>query len=67
MLDHLARAKELRQRAAKCEASAQATLSKKFGDCYRLLATNYSILAQLEEDFVGRQSALPEIKLVAAE
>ncbi|MFZ1922904.1 MAG: hypothetical protein WAU57_14840 [Xanthobacteraceae bacterium] len=68
MLDHLARARELRRHAVKCEAAAKSTVSAKFGDCYRLLAKNYVILAQLEEDFVARQNAaLLENRLIAAE
>jgi len=68
MLDHLARARELRRHAAKCEAAAKTTLSEKFGNCYRLLAKNYVILAELEEDFVARQNAaLLENRLIAAE
>jgi hypothetical protein len=57
MLDHLARARELRNRAAKCQLSAKTSASAKFGNCYRLLAEHYVILAKLEEDFVGRQRA----------
>lgn len=56
MLDHLARARELRRRAAQCQISAKNTQSAKFGDCYRLLAEHYTILAKLEEDFVDRQN-----------
>ena len=68
MLDHLARARMLRRRAAKSEESANNAASAKFGDCYRLLAKNYLILAELEEDYVARQnSALLENKLIAAE
>lgn len=55
--DHLTRARLLRDRAAQCRVSAKNTLSAKFGDCYRLLAEHYMILAKLEEDFVGRQNA----------
>ena len=67
-LDHSTRARELRRQAAKCQQAAKATASIKFGDCYRLLARNYVILAELEEDFVARQnSALLENKLIAAE
>jgi hypothetical protein len=66
--DHLARAREMRRRAAKCQLSAKNSQSARFGDCYRLLADNYVILAKLEEDYVARQnSALLENKLVAAE
>jgi hypothetical protein len=57
MLDHLARAKVLRHRAAACEQSAQKTDSVEFGNCYRLLAQNYAILAGLEEDYAHRQVA----------
>ncbi|HEX4040729.1 MAG TPA: hypothetical protein VHY10_03435 [Xanthobacteraceae bacterium] len=68
MLDHLVRARELRRHAAKCEAAAKSSVSAKFGDCYRLLAKNYMILADLEEDFVARQNAaLLENRLIAAE
>jgi hypothetical protein len=83
MLDHLARAREMRRRAAKCQRSAKDSLSAKFGDCYRLLAKNYLILAELEEDYVardistaernklddagGRNSTLLENRLIAAE
>jgi hypothetical protein len=68
MPDHLARAREMRRRAAKCQQSAKNSVSAKFGDCYRLLAKNYIILAELEEDYVAREnSALLENKLIAAE
>lgn len=68
MLDHLARARELRRHAAKCEAAAKITISVKFGACYRLLAKNYLILAELEEDFVARQNAaFHDNQLIAAE
>jgi hypothetical protein len=68
MLDHLVRARQLRGHAAKCEAAAKTSVSAKFGDCYRLLARNYVILAELEEDFVARQNAaLLENRLIAAE
>ena len=68
MPDHLARARELRRRAAKCQQSATNSVSAKFGDCYRLLAKHYVILAELEEDYVARQNSAPlENKLIAAE
>ncbi len=58
----------MRRRAAKCQQSAKNSVSAKFGDCYRLLAKNYIILAELEEDYVAREnSALLENKLIAAE
>jgi hypothetical protein len=67
MLDHLARAKVLRHRAAACEQSAQKTDSVGFGNCYRLLAQNYVILAGLEEDYAHRQvSAKIENNFLAA-
>jgi hypothetical protein len=50
-VDHLGRAEELRQRAAKCKAAAQRTTSSEFRTCYDLLATNYLIQARLEEDY----------------
>ncbi len=68
MLDHLARARELRRQAAKCQQAAKTSVSPKFGDCYRLLANNYVILAELEEDFVARaNSVLLQNRLIAAE
>ena len=50
MADHIATAQRYRARAAKCELSAKATSSEKFGECYRLLAQHYRVLANLEED-----------------
>ena len=68
MFDRLARARELRRHAAKCEAAAKSTISAKFGACYRLLAKNYVILAELEEDYVARENAaLLDHQLIAAE
>ena len=68
MLEHLARARELRRHAAKCQQAAKSSLSPRFADCYRLLADNYTILADLEEDFVARaNSALLDNRLIAAE
>lgn len=65
--EHLARAKLLRDRAARCEVSAKDSGSARFGECYRLLATNYVVLAKLEEDFVARQiDALTESPFLEA-
>ncbi|MBO0719133.1 MAG: hypothetical protein J2P55_17650, partial [Rhizobiales bacterium] len=36
MADHIAVAQRYRARAAKCELSAKATSSARFGECYRL-------------------------------
>jgi hypothetical protein len=36
--------------------SAKATSSEKFGECYRLLAQHYLVLANLEEDCANRVS-----------
>ena len=55
--EHLARARQLRDRAARCELSAKNSTSARFGECYRLLAANYVVLAKLEEDFVAREIA----------
>jgi hypothetical protein len=54
--EHLARARLLRDRATRCDLSARDSGSARFGECYRLLAANYVVLAKLEEDFVARQS-----------
>jgi hypothetical protein len=56
MADHIATAQRYRARAAKCELSAKATSSEKFGECYRLLAQHYRVLANLEEDCANRLS-----------
>jgi hypothetical protein len=53
MVDHLGRAEELRQRAAKCKTAAGKTTSSEFKNCYDLLAVNYLIQARLEEDFAA--------------
>ena len=50
MADHIAAAQRYRARAAKCELSAKSTSSEKFGECYRLLARQYLVLASMEED-----------------
>jgi hypothetical protein len=56
MADHIAAAQRYRARAAKCEVSAKNTSSAKFGECYRLLARHYLVLANLEEDCAQRIS-----------
>jgi hypothetical protein len=56
MADHIATAQRYRARAAKCELSAKNTSSEKFGECYRLLAQHYLVLANLEEDCAHRVS-----------
>jgi len=56
MADHIAAAQRYRARAAKCEVSAKSTSSAKFGECYRLLARHYLVLANLEEDCAHRTS-----------
>ena len=56
MGDHIAAAQRYRARAAKCELSAKSTSSAKFGECYRLLARHYLVLANLEEDSANRFS-----------
>jgi hypothetical protein len=62
MGDHIAAAQRYRVRAAKCELSAKNTSSVGFGECYRLLAKQYLVLANLEEDCARRPSpfARPE-------
>jgi len=56
MADHIAAAQRYRARAAKCELSAKSTSSAKFGECYRLLAQHYMVLASLREDCAHRTS-----------
>ena len=65
--EYLARARLLRDRAARCDLSAKDSGSARFGECYRLLAVNYVVLAKLEEDFVARQiDALTESRFLEA-
>lgn len=59
MSDHLASAQRYRDRAAKCKLSAKNTSSIEFGECYRLLAQHYLVLANLEEDCARRQPLPP--------
>jgi hypothetical protein len=55
MVNHLARAEEMRDRAKQCQHTAGQTKSEKFADCYRLLSQNYNILATVEEEFFMRE------------
>ncbi len=55
MVDHLARANEMRARAKNCELSAKQSKSEKFAACYRLLVDNYNVLATVEEEFLARR------------
>jgi hypothetical protein len=55
MVNHLTRGKELRIRATRYETSAKNTTLEKFGECYRLLAKNFNVLATLEEEFFQRE------------
>jgi hypothetical protein len=55
MVNHLARAAEMRTRAKQCQDTASQTKSEKFADCYRLLSQNYNILATVEEEFFARE------------
>jgi hypothetical protein len=57
MVDHLAWARDYRDRAARCQLSAKSVSSSDFGNCYRLLTQHYMLLAKLEEDFAHRQIA----------
>jgi len=56
MGDHIAAAQRYRARAAKCELFAKNTSSMGFGECYRLLAQQYLVLANLEDDCARRPS-----------
>jgi hypothetical protein len=55
MVNHLARAEEMRDRAKQCQHFAGQTTSEKFADCYRLLSQNYTILATVEEEYFTRE------------
>jgi len=56
MADHIATAQRYRARAAKCELSAKATSSAKFGECYRLLAQHFSRARQSRRRLRHRSS-----------
>jgi hypothetical protein len=60
MVDHLAWAEGYRNRAAKCRSAAKEISSDGFGNCYRLLADHYVLLAELEEDFARRGTAMQQ-------
>jgi hypothetical protein len=60
MVDHLAWAEGYRNRAAKCQSTGQGISSASFGNCYRLLADHYVFLAELEEDFARRATAMQQ-------
>ena len=60
MVDHLAWAEGYRNRAAKCLSTGQEITSAGFRDCYRLLADHYVLLAELEEDFARRATAMQQ-------
>jgi len=57
-MDHLVRVEALRRRAAACESKADETTSRKFKDCYRLLAKQYGTMAQVEEDYAAGNDRL---------
>ena len=57
MVDHLARAQEMRARAENCELLAKQSKSEKFAACFRLLIDNYNTLATVEEEFSARAAA----------
>jgi hypothetical protein len=57
-MDHLGRARELRERSSKCDAAANEATSAKFKSCYHLLAQNYQIQAGLEEEFAASEQRL---------
>jgi len=60
MIDHLAWAEGYRNRAAKCRSIGKETSSVDFGNCYGLLADHYVFLAELEEDFARRATAMQQ-------
>jgi hypothetical protein len=57
MVDHVARAGNLRDRASRCRSAGEEITSAKFEACYRKLADHYLALADLEEDF-GRRTVM---------
>ena len=57
MFDLLASAERCRSQAFRCEQSAREATSSTFAKCYRELAKLLVLTADLEEDFVRRNSA----------
>jgi hypothetical protein len=55
------RVEALRRRAAVCESKAGETTSRKFRDCYRLLAKQYVTMAQVEEDYAAGNERLAAV------
>jgi hypothetical protein len=60
MVDHLAWAEGYRNRAAKCRSTAKEISSVSYGNCYRLLADHYVLLADLEENYAQRSTAMQQ-------
>jgi hypothetical protein len=58
MVDHIARADELRKRAVQCRLVAKEMTSTKFEECCGRLADHYVALADMEEGFARRTAAL---------
>lgn len=58
MVDHFEWADHYRKRAASCRTIGEDVSSRKFRDCYRLLAKHYLSLADFEEDFARRAAVL---------
>ena len=58
MVDHIARADELRKRAVQCRLVAKEMTSTKFEECCGKLADHYVALADMEEGFARRTAAL---------
>jgi hypothetical protein len=54
MRDHLAKARDWRDRAVKCQQSAESTASLEFECSYRLLAKYYVVVAEMEEQFASQ-------------
>lgn len=57
-MDHVVRLEALRRRAAACESKAGETTSRKFRDCYLLLAKQYGTMISVEEQYAAGSERL---------
>jgi hypothetical protein len=57
-MDHVARADELRRKAAAILTKADNAKNDSFKTCYELLAVNYEMQARLEENYAAGSERL---------
>ena len=57
-MDHRVRVESLRRRASECESKAGETTSRRFRDCYLLLAKQYGTMIAVEERYAAASERL---------